>query len=414
MGDSMLVSTDAIRVEGRCRKDLGDIGALASSIADVGLLHPVVVTADMALVAGERRLSAVRQLGWAEVPVTVTDSLPDAAALLRAERDENTARKELAPTEAVALGERLAALLRPQAEARARTRTDLMSDDCKATFLPETGQTRDAVGDAVGMSGRTWQKAQAVVKAAEEHPEKFAPLAEQMDATGKVDKAYNALKRDLQKEKDAEAALAVQDVPDKWRVIHAPIADLATQLGPASVDAIVTDPPYPEEFLDTYDTLGELAAEVLKPGGSLLVMVGQAHLPEVLRRMGASIRYHWCMSYTMPGATAKMWGRKVIVGWKPILWFVNGETWEPPSGLMPVDVATSDRRDKDHHHWGQSEGGMADLIEKVTRPGDTVLDPFCGGGTTGTAAVKVGRLFIGADIDEAAVNRTRVRLGEVV
>jgi site-specific DNA-methyltransferase (adenine-specific) len=180
------------------------------------------------------------------------------------------------------------------------------------------------------------------------------------------------------------------------------------------VDAIVTDPPYPEEYLDTYDDLARLGAYALKPGGSLLVMVGQAHLPEVIRRLEQSLRYHWCISYGMGGATAKMFGRKIIVGWKPVLWFVNGPAWEPPNGEYPLDVALSRARDKDHHEWGQSESGMADLIEKVTRPGDTVLDPFVGGGTTGTAALKLSRLFIGADIEQAAVNRTAVRLAEVV
>jgi hypothetical protein len=37
----------AIRVGQRHRKDMGDIGRLAANIADVGLLHPVVVTPDM-------------------------------------------------------------------------------------------------------------------------------------------------------------------------------------------------------------------------------------------------------------------------------------------------------------------------------------------------------------------------------
>jgi ParB family transcriptional regulator, chromosome partitioning protein len=55
----------------RHRKELGNIDGLAASIADVGLLHPIVVKSDGTLVAGERRLAAVKQLGWTEVPVTI-------------------------------------------------------------------------------------------------------------------------------------------------------------------------------------------------------------------------------------------------------------------------------------------------------------------------------------------------------
>ena len=75
----MDLSIDQISIApGRSRKDMGDIDSLAASIQDVGLLHPVVVTPENVLIAGERRLLAVKQLGWTTVPVTVVDSIPDA------------------------------------------------------------------------------------------------------------------------------------------------------------------------------------------------------------------------------------------------------------------------------------------------------------------------------------------------
>jgi len=39
------------------------------------------------------------------------------------------------------------------------------------------------------------------------------------------------------------------------------------------------------------------------------------------------------------------------------------------------------------------------LIENMTNPGDTILDPFMGSGTTGVACVQTGRNFIGIEID---------------
>jgi len=58
--------------ENRIRRDLGDIKALAQNIAAVGrLLHPIVVTVEGKLVAGLRRLEAVKLLGWEEIEVTI-------------------------------------------------------------------------------------------------------------------------------------------------------------------------------------------------------------------------------------------------------------------------------------------------------------------------------------------------------
>lgn len=50
------------------------------------------------------------------------------------------------------------------------------------------------------------------------------------------------------------------------------------------------------------------------------------------------------------------------------------------------------------------------LIEKSTDEGDTVLDIFCGSGTTGEAAIKLGRKFIGYEIDSKSANMTEYRL----
>jgi ParB family chromosome partitioning protein len=67
------VPLDAIRVGERDRQVIDGIDELAASIAAVGLLHPIVVTANLDLVAGGRRLAAIRQLGWTDTPVTVVD-----------------------------------------------------------------------------------------------------------------------------------------------------------------------------------------------------------------------------------------------------------------------------------------------------------------------------------------------------
>ena len=60
-----------ISVGKRYRKDLGDVKALAESIEDIGLLHPITVDEENRLLAGARRLAACKRLGWKTIPVKV-------------------------------------------------------------------------------------------------------------------------------------------------------------------------------------------------------------------------------------------------------------------------------------------------------------------------------------------------------
>jgi site-specific DNA-methyltransferase (adenine-specific) len=48
------------------------------------------------------------------------------------------------------------------------------------------------------------------------------------------------------------------------------------------------------------------------------------------------------------------------------------------------------------------------LIEQSTEPGDLVLDMFCGSGSSGEAALRVGRRFLGGDIESGKIARARV------
>lgn len=50
---------------------------------------------------------------------------------------------------------------------------------------------------------------------------------------------------------------------------------------------------------------------------------------------------------------------------------------------------------------------MERLIATHSNPGDLVVDPFCGLGTTGVAAMNLGRLFRGADVDGLAVAKAQ-------
>jgi site-specific DNA-methyltransferase (adenine-specific) len=49
-------------------------------------------------------------------------------------------------------------------------------------------------------------------------------------------------------------------------------------------------------------------------------------------------------------------------------------------------------------------------MRRFVFPGQVIVDPFMGGGTTGVAALELGATFIGFDVDQGAINTTRTRL----
>lgn len=111
-------AVDQIRIPRRFRTDLGDVDALAASIQDLGLLEPIVINPAGELVLGERRLAAVKQLGWREVPVWVASGISDRLRLLTAIQHDHRHSKRLDPVEEAELYAELKVLYAEYARAR--------------------------------------------------------------------------------------------------------------------------------------------------------------------------------------------------------------------------------------------------------------------------------------------------------
>lgn len=80
--------------ENRQRRELKNIEELAESIRINGLINPVVVTRDLVLVAGERRLTAHKHLGFDSIAVQYAEDL-DELQLHLIELEENIRREDL-------------------------------------------------------------------------------------------------------------------------------------------------------------------------------------------------------------------------------------------------------------------------------------------------------------------------------
>jgi len=88
------ISSIVVERTERQRRELNNIDDLAESIHRIGLINPIVITPEGVLVAGERRLSACRTLGWTSIPVQFTNELSD-YELQSIELEENIKRVDL-------------------------------------------------------------------------------------------------------------------------------------------------------------------------------------------------------------------------------------------------------------------------------------------------------------------------------
>lgn len=79
--------------ETRQRREI-KVDDLAKSISQVGVLQPIIITRDLVLVAGERRLAACRQLGLADIPARFVEEISK-TELEIIELEENCKREDL-------------------------------------------------------------------------------------------------------------------------------------------------------------------------------------------------------------------------------------------------------------------------------------------------------------------------------
>jgi 16S rRNA G966 N2-methylase RsmD len=197
-----------------------------------------------------------------------------------------------------------------------------------------------------------------------------------------------------------EAGQRPEPLVEELDIRHGDFRDALAFIEPGSVALVLTDPPYPTEYLPLWDALAEWSSEALMSGGSLVAYCGQSILPEALARMRPYLRYWWTLAL-IHGQSQMLPGKWVTIGWKPLLWFVRDRRAtttmlaDTVSGGMPRKTIPTGDGDAD---WAQSVQAIEPIISALTAPGDLIVDPFAGSGTVGIAAQRFGRRFIGAEL----------------
>lgn len=180
------------------------------------------------------------------------------------------------------------------------------------------------------------------------------------------------------------------------RLLLGDCLDVLPTLG--RVDAVVTDPPYGVgmEYSTTDDT-PEFVINVAVPAIEICrsIALRVVLTPGIKNLFAYPQPTHTGAIYYPSGAGCNTWG---FTCWQPILYY--GKDPYGGKGSKPDSFSATDAAEKFDHPCPKPIGQMRRILARTTLAHEVVLDPFMGSGTTGVACVKLGRSFIGIEIDE--------------
>jgi 16S rRNA G966 N2-methylase RsmD len=368
---------------------------LVQDIKANGLIEPLWLTPDNLLLDGRNRFRACGVAG-AEIRTRTydgADPIGFAISLNLKRRHLTTGQRAMLAIEVEDLLAKENGPGRPSADE---------TEEKKVAVLPpiskEERLNRTKAAKTTGTSGRAVAQAKRVKKHAPDLAEKVASGELALD---KAEKQVSRRIKDAEEQEAREIVMA--EVPsdasgENWRLYHGAFQDRLAELPDGSVDLIVTDPPYPAEFMHLWPILSEHAARVLKPQGILVALTGAIMLPEVIASLGQRLSWGWMYIQPLPGANSRIMARHVLQSYKPWLAFSNGP-W--PSGGVDwhPDTLDASSRAKDRYRWEQDPDPAKMLVDALSPKGGTVLDPYTGTGSYGIAALSLGRKFIGVEHD---------------
>ena len=271
-----------------------------------------------------------------------------------------------------------------------------------ATDQNDTKQTADRLADEYKISAPTVKR---YAQKAKDFGELSKTKPELAQSIWSGEKSLKEVRKDEKKEEiKAERELAAtvgKDINTDFIFKLGDFEEVLSDIPDGSIDCIITDPPYPKEFIECWSKLSRFAARVLKPNGFCIAYSGQYNLPEVINRMSKNLDYYWTFCVYHEGQTQIVNAVNLICRWKPVLIFQNGRS---KISNTIQDYFISEQREKSGHDWQQSVSGISYLIDMFTHVDDLIVEPFAGSGTTVIAARKMGRRIIAAEIDEETYN----------
>lgn len=447
----MKVALTDIKVAPRQREEMESddypIHKLASSIRSTkGLVQRIVVNDQLELIAGERRLRALELLvethpdePWAEVDVDVRPNIDDDLRYLM-EFEENLHRKPLTPREYNS------ALNEFHTRQTANNPEQMKGPVADPTAKPRWTQqdTAEVMGVSRGLIAKDLATASVMEMLPEEVQAEIYELAgdSKQAVERELERRINRAGRDagVKKRAEEEALMPAEDGREEIRLIDA--VEGMKEMASASVDLIITDPPYGQlvgsagekglghaiyddrNFTDDSEEVFEMLSRaipemyrVMRPGCHLYMFCGLSWR-------------HKTSFYSLAQLCADA---GFFVRTMPLIWCKDVQGFKPPFthwplAYEPIIFATTGKRDTENiprgdwlmhkpipgpskdHRFQKPISLIHDLMRVSMVPDGNLLDPFCGGGSILLAARKRWMRVQGFDADQESIFTARDKI----
>ena len=275
-----------------------------------------------------------------------------------------------------------------------------------STIDKEAHNTQATIAKELGWSTGKVAMADKVWKAADEETKEKVRAGEVS-----INQAYNDVKKqekENQKADKKEQAIkkfqiaSVNYKDDDIKILFEDFRTGCDKIQDESIDAIITDPPYPIEFIDLWADMFEIADRVLKPSRYLVTYANHQNLDKIFQ-LPNKLKYYWTFKLDFTAKPIAM-GRNLIATWKPVIVYqkLPFKKIEETIEDQVKETKAFNYQERDYHdlNWGQSLGKFEYLIEKFSKPGETILEPFAGTGTTLVACKHTKRKCIGFEIEK--------------
>ncbi len=422
-----------IKVDERFRQDLGNIEEFAKNLEKRGTFHPLVITADLRLLAGGRRYAAAQFLKWEEIDCHVIDEVDDITRR-EIELEENIWRKDLTWQEKAKITTAIHSLYTEKYGVAVSGRVPGSTADTPST--PETkGWSLNDTSQLLGYVSEGVRRTQDVRRDLA-----VASLLEVMPSLENEKSLDNALRKMRRLEEDIVRELYLRKRNAEAQTLNENIlcgdaTSLILNIESGSVDCIITDPPYgdgnitagsthrtekeyddsPESAMALLRSIGPELRRVLKPSGHLYAFFSPKLYEASIglwKSAGFDVRDVVCIWHKIGGDTGTVnWDKDYAPTWEPFLFAHNGERRLAHKRENVFDYKPDSGNERFHPNQ-KPIALLQELIAQSTDPGDLILDPFGGSGSVAVACVKTHRKFLTFELSERFVSIIKQRVIE--